>query len=121
MGTVGLPARLVLDDWRGPDGRSTAADVVQACRSLRTAVGSVSSLDARTVEAAITDLLAYLADYESASIYATELGVELAGGDLHSGTTWEAIILGLPADIKEEILAAYEQHGAYPVFRVVPR
>ncbi len=56
---------------------------------------------------------------EPDSIYDTELGVELTMGDLHSGTTFPATVT-LPAEVAREIEAAYAEHGAYPVFRLVP-
>ena len=54
------------------------------------------------------------------SIYNTELGVELSMGDLHAGTG----ILGsitVPDHVAEEIQRAWDRHGAYPVFRVMPQ
>ena len=58
-----------------------------------------------------------LLDY--GSIYATELGLRLSSGDLHSGTTWH-VEANLPEDLAAELRAAYVEHGAYAVFRVVP-
>ena len=53
------------------------------------------------------------------SIYATDLGIRLSSGDLHSGTTWHVHVT-LPDNIAAELRAAYTEHGAYAVFRVVP-
>ena len=53
------------------------------------------------------------------SIYATELGLRLSSGDLHSGTTWH-VEVDLPADLAKELRRAYAEHGAYAVFRVIP-
>ena len=55
----------------------------------------------------------------SGSIYGTALGQRLSEGHLHSGTTWH-VEIDLPADISEELRDAYEKHGAYAVFRVIP-
>ena len=54
------------------------------------------------------------------SIYNTELGVELAMGDLHAGTCFEASIT-VQDHVAEEIQRAWDRHGAYPVFRVMPQ
>ena len=54
------------------------------------------------------------------SIYCTELGVELAMGDLHAGTCFEASIT-VQDHVAEEIQRAWDRHGAYPVFRVMPQ
>ena len=51
------------------------------------------------------------------SIYSTKLGMELSSGDLHSGTTFEATV-ELPQDISLEVIDAWTQHKAYPVFRL---
>lgn len=56
---------------------------------------------------------------EPGSIYSTPLGVQLSLGDLHSGTTLDAVI-ELPADITAQMKAAWREHGAYAVFRVMP-
>jgi hypothetical protein len=53
------------------------------------------------------------------SIYNTQLGLDLSSGDLHSGTTFSAVVR-LPEKIEQEIKDAYEEHGAYPVFRLIP-
>jgi hypothetical protein len=53
------------------------------------------------------------------SIYNTDLGLHLTAGDLHSGSTFEATI-ALPPDIEAEIATAWNDHTAYPVFRVLP-
>lgn len=53
------------------------------------------------------------------SIYSTPLGVDLSMGDMHSGTTFEAVIK-LPPHITGEIEAAWREHGAYPVLRLMP-
>ena len=53
------------------------------------------------------------------SIYATELGLVLSTGDLHSGTTW-TVEIDFPEDLAEELRTAYAQHRAYAVFWVLP-
>ena len=53
------------------------------------------------------------------SIYATKLGVALSMGDMHSGTTFEAVV-ELPPDVAGEIETAWREHGAYPVLRLMP-
>lgn len=53
------------------------------------------------------------------SIYSTPLGVDLSMGDMHSGTTFEAVV-ELPLDVAEEIETAWREHGAYPVLRLMP-
>lgn len=55
----------------------------------------------------------------SESIYNTELGVNLSMGDLHSGTAFEAEV-ELPPWATKEIEAAWKEHGAYPVLRLIP-
>lgn len=57
---------------------------------------------------------------EGGSIYQTELGVRLSAGILHSGTTWTVELVGLPDEVTDEIRQAYDEHRAYPVFRVLP-
>jgi len=54
------------------------------------------------------------------SIYATELGIALSMGDLHSGSTFDAEVTFKDADIGREIEAAYAEHFAFPVFEMVP-
>lgn len=54
----------------------------------------------------------------SESIYETKLGCLLSSGDLHSGATIQAEI-ELPDELAQEMIEASDQHGAYPVFRVV--
>lgn len=56
---------------------------------------------------------------EAASVYETELGVELAQGDLHSGSTFR-VVLKASHDLLDELREAMQQHGAYAVFRVIP-
>jgi hypothetical protein len=53
------------------------------------------------------------------SIYNTEIGVALSLGDMHSGTTFEAVV-ELPPGVQAEIEAAWRDHGAYPVLRLMP-
>jgi hypothetical protein len=53
------------------------------------------------------------------SIYSTPLGVSLSMGDMHSGTTFEAVV-ELSPDIATEIETAWREHGAYPVLRLMP-
>lgn len=53
------------------------------------------------------------------SVYNSELGVQLSSGDLHSGTTFSAVV-SLPEDIQQEIKEAYKTHQSYPVFALVP-
>ena len=53
------------------------------------------------------------------SIYSTPLGVDLSMGDMHSGTTFEAVV-ELPSDVAEEIETAWREHGAYPVLSLMP-
>lgn len=53
------------------------------------------------------------------SIYQTELGTELAAGDLHSGSTFLSDIKLAP-EIEEELKNAWEKHGAYVVFQIIP-
>ena len=57
---------------------------------------------------------------KSESIYNTQLGMDLSCGDLHSGTTFDADIT-IPEDAEQEILQAYEDDKAYPVFRIIPQ
>jgi len=52
------------------------------------------------------------------SIYNHDLGLRLSEGELHSGTTWDVEIVGLPDDIAEEIRVAREACAAVPVFTV---
>lgn len=52
------------------------------------------------------------------SIYNTKLGVNLSANDLHSGTVFEAELI-LEEEISQEIITAWQQHRAYPVFRVI--
>jgi hypothetical protein len=54
------------------------------------------------------------------SIYQTELGAELSSGDLHSGTVFTATVEFDDAQANADIRAAWEQHRAYPVFRLMP-
>jgi hypothetical protein len=54
------------------------------------------------------------------SIYQTDLGAELSSGDMHSGTVFTAILQFDRAQAAADIRDAWEQHGAYPVFRVMP-
>ena len=56
---------------------------------------------------------------EPKSIYNTPLGVELSAGDLHSGTTFRAVVV-FEQNVAWEIERAFKEHGAYPVFRFVP-
>lgn len=56
----------------------------------------------------------------SSSIYNTRLGMSLSMGDLHSGTTLDAQLLIDDPEIEREISAAYKDHKAYAVFRVIP-
>ena len=56
---------------------------------------------------------------ESGSIYNTPLGVELSTGDMHSGTTFSAVVI-LEPNVEYEIQDAFVKHGAYPVFRFIP-
>lgn len=53
------------------------------------------------------------------SIYSTPLGVELSMGDMHGGTTFAAVV-ALPPDVAEAVETAWREHGAYPVFRLMP-
>jgi len=53
------------------------------------------------------------------SIHSTPLGIELSLGDLHGGATWNATV-ELPPDIEREIEAAWREHRAYPVLRLMP-
>jgi hypothetical protein len=58
---------------------------------------------------------------QSDSIYQTDLGAELSSGYLHSGTVFTATVEFDDAQAAADIRAAWEQHGAYPVFRLMPR
>jgi hypothetical protein len=53
------------------------------------------------------------------SIYGTELGLSLSTGDMHSGTTFEAKV-ELPPAVLADVLEAWREHRAYPVFRLIP-
>lgn len=53
------------------------------------------------------------------SIYATELGLALSTGDLHSGTAF-TVDIDLPEDVAREIITAAAEYGAHPVFRLLP-
>ena len=54
----------------------------------------------------------------SESIYGTPLGWKLSLGDLHSGTTFD-VEVRVSEDVEEEIIKAMQDHGAYPVFRLL--
>ena len=54
------------------------------------------------------------------SIYSEELGINLSTGDLHSGTIFDCEIKFDDPEIEEEIKKAMREHGAYPVFSVMP-
>jgi hypothetical protein len=56
---------------------------------------------------------------KSESIYTTPIGVECTMGDLHSGTTFEAVVK-LPPSVLAEIERLWREHGAYPVVRLIP-
>ena len=53
------------------------------------------------------------------SIYATDLGITLSLGDLHSGTTFDANIEFSDPYIEQDILKALKDNGAYPVFSLI--
>lgn len=57
---------------------------------------------------------------DARSIYSTELGCELSKGDLHNGTTFEAVVQFADPAIEEEIRAAFARHRAYPEFWFLP-
>jgi hypothetical protein len=57
---------------------------------------------------------------ESESVYETPLGTVLTTGDLHSGTTFEAVIKLSPS-VLAEIARLWREYGAYPVLRVMPQ
>jgi len=52
------------------------------------------------------------------SVYNTELGIDLSLNDLHSGTTFDAE-LNISEDVEKDILKAWKDHKAYPVFSVL--
>ncbi len=58
---------------------------------------------------------------KAGSIYASEIGVGLSKGDLHSGSTFEAEIVGLPEDVEQDIRYAWTGWRAYPVFALLPQ
>lgn len=55
------------------------------------------------------------------SIYESELGIELASGDLHSGTIFEAELIVNDDFVEQDIQKAFDKYKAYPVFSIIPK
>ena len=52
------------------------------------------------------------------SVYDTEVGRALSAGDLHSGSTFDVVIL-FDAESTNTMLRAWNEHRVYPVFALL--